>query len=273
MAMGIDAKTQLFGVFGNPVTHSLGPAMHNAAFDALGVNAVYLAFGLDEAKGAALAMRHLNMGGASVTIPHKTEVMAHLDEVDDTARKIGAVNTIVNRDGRLVGFNTDAEGAMRALETRGSIAGKKVALIGAGGAARAVGYGIVQRGGSLVIANRGEEKGQALARDLGAGFTALDDLDLAGVDILINATSVGMVPRTEAMPVSVEGLTSRTLVMDIVYNPLETALLAAARAKGCPTVDGTAMFVFQAVAQCELWTGQTAPVELMRRTVLEALGH
>ncbi|VFQ44955.1 shikimate dehydrogenase [Desulfoluna butyratoxydans] len=269
--MGIDAKTQLFGVFGNPVTHSLGPAMHNAAFRALGVNAVYLAFGLDEAKGAALAMRHLNMGGASVTIPHKTEVMAHLDEVNDTARKIGAVNTLVNRDGRLVGYNTDAEGAMRALETRGTIAGKKVALIGAGGAARAVGYGIVQRGGSLVIANRSEEKGRALARDLSAGFTSLDDLDLGGVDILINATSVGMVPRIDAMPVSVEGLTSRTLVMDIVYNPLETALLAAARAKGCPTVDGTAMFVFQAVAQCELWTGQTAPVELMRRTVLEAL--
>jgi len=270
--MDIDAKTRLFGVFGNPVTHSLGPAIHNAAFGAIGLNAVYLAFGLEEAKGATEAMRQLNMGGASVTIPHKTGVMAYLDEVDDTARKIGAVNTIVNRHGRLLGFNTDADGAMRALETQGSVAGKKVALIGAGGAARAIGYGILQRGGTLLIANRSEERGRALAEDLGAGFSSLSALNLGEVDILVNATSVGMVPRTEAVPIPLDGLTSRTLVMDIVYNPLTTALLAEARAKGCTTVDGMSMFVFQAVAQFELWTGREAPVDLMRRTVLDALG-
>ena len=269
--MSIDAKTRLFGVFGNPVTHSLSPAMHNAAFAAVGMNAVYLAFGLRDVSGAVLAMRSLGMGGASVTIPHKGDVMACLDEVDETARKIGAVNTIVNRAGKLIGFNSDVDGAMRALEEKTVIAGKKVAMIGAGGAARAIGYGICQKGGALVIANRSEGKGQALADDLGASFSPPHELDLAQVDILINATSVGMTPRVDEVPVLIEGLTSRTLVMDIVYNPLETALLSAARTRGCPTVDGTAMFLFQAVAQFEMWTGLKAPVALMRQTVLDAL--
>ncbi|WP_300673523.1 shikimate dehydrogenase [Desulfoluna sp.] len=271
--MAIDAKTRLFGVFGDPVAHSLSPAMHNAAFGACRLNAVYLAFGLKDAQGAVQAMRTLGMGGASVTIPHKTDVMAYLDEVDLTAREIGAVNTLVNREGKLIGFNSDVAGAMRALEEKGTIAGKKVLMIGAGGAARAIGYGIRQRGGSLLITNRSEDKGNALAEDLGAAFSPLSDVDLGTVDILINATSVGMVPRTDAVPLSLDGLTSRTLVMDIVYNPLETALLSAARAKGCVTVDGTAMFVYQAVSQFELWTGLEAPVDLMRRTVLEALGR
>jgi shikimate dehydrogenase len=271
--MVIDAKTRLFGVFGDPVTHSLSPAMHNAAFGAIGLNAVYLAFGLKDPQGAVQAMRSLNMGGASVTIPHKTDVMACLDEVDVTAREIGAVNTIVNRAGRLIGFNSDVDGAMRALEEKGAIAGKRVVMIGAGGAARAIGYGIRQRGGTLLIANRSADKGTARAGDLGAVYSPLGDHALAEVDILINATSVGMVPRTEAVPISLGGLTSRTLVMDIVYNPLETALLSAARSKGCATVDGTAMFVFQAVSQFEMWTGLEAPVALMRRTVLAALGN
>jgi len=269
--MAIDAKTRLYGVFGDPVTHSLSPALHNAAFGATGLNAVYLAFGLKGAKGAVDAVRHLNMGGASVTIPHKTDVMAHLDEVDETARAIGAVNTIVNKAGKLIGFNSDVDGAMRALEQKGEIAGKKVVMIGAGGAARAIGYGIKQKGGSLLIANRSADKGEALAKDLGASFCPLTGLDLGDVDILINATSVGMTPHVDDVPVPLDSLTSRTLVMDIVYNPLETALLSAARAAGCETVDGTAMFVFQAVAQFELWTGLEAPVDLMRRTVLDAL--
>jgi shikimate dehydrogenase len=271
MTMAIDAKTRLFGVFGDPVAHSLSPAMHNAAFGAMGMNAVYLAFGLKDAQGAVEAMRSLNMGGASVTIPHKSDVMAHLDEVDPVARAIGAVNTIVNRAGKLMGFNSDVDGAMRALEEKGEIVGKKVAMIGAGGAARAIGYGICQKGGTLLIANRSADKGKALAEDLGASFCPLADLGLGDVDILINATSVGMVPRIDEVPVPLDSLTARTLVMDIVYNPLETALLSAARTAGCTTVDGTAMFVFQAVAQFEMWTGLKAPVDLMRRTVLDAL--
>lgn len=270
--MAIDAKTALFGLFGNPVAHSMGPALHNAAFHAAGVNATYLAFGVSDVDGAVAAMRTLNMGGASVTIPHKSDVMAHLDEVDETARQIGAVNTIVNRSGRLLGFNSDVEGAMAALEEKGTIAGKRVVMIGSGGAARAIGYGICQRGGALLIANRSEERGQALARDLSATFCPLDGVDLGAVDILINATSVGMTPHIDAVPISLTGLTPRTLVMDIVYNPLETALLAAARSRGCDTVDGVAMFVFQAAAQFEMWTGRKAPVALMRHTVLAALG-
>lgn len=269
--MAIDAKTTLYGVFGNPVAHSLSPAMHNAAFGTAGLNAVYLAFGVTDAKGAVAAMRSLSMGGASVTIPHKSAVMDHLDGVDDTARAIGAVNTIVNREGTLLGYNSDVDGAMRALEEKGTIMGKKVAMIGAGGAARAIGYGVRQKGGTLVIANRSASKGEALAQELGAVFCPLPELDLSDVDILVNATSVGMVPNTGELPLSVSSLTARTLVMDIVYNPLATALLVAARAKGCPTVDGTAMFVYQAARQFELWTGLAAPAELMRRTVLGAL--
>ena len=267
----VDAKTRLYGVFGNPVGHSLSPAMHNAAFKERELNAVYLAFGLEDAGAAVASMRALNMGGASVTIPHKTDIMDHLDDVDAMAKRIGAVNTIVNRGGRLMGFNTDVTGAMRALEVKGGVTGKNVLMIGAGGAARAIGFGVVEAGGKLTIANRSAERGKALADELSADSLPLEGIDLEGYHVLINTTSVGMSPHVDAVPVALSGLSKETLVMDIVYNPLETALLAGARAVGCDTIDGTAMFVGQAVAQFELWTGLEAPDALMQSVVLKHL--
>jgi len=267
----IDAGTKLFALFGDPVGHSLSPLMHNRAFARVGYNGVYVAVRIADPVGAVAAMRALNMRGASVTIPHKLAVMEYLDEIAPEARQIGAVNTIVNDTGRLKGLNTDGAGAMDALRAQTAIQGRRVALVGAGGAARAIGYGILQEGGALTIYNRTQTNAEALAADLGAAWGALPDLARTAPDILINATSVGMHPQVEALPVNPDWLQPQMVVMDTVYNPLETRLLAAARARGCRTVTGEGMFIHQGALQFAAWTGQPAPLAEMRRVVLEAL--
>lgn len=267
----IDAKTQLFGVIGNPVAHSLSPVMHNAALAAMDYPAVYLAFQVNAAAGAAAAMRALNIKGMSVTIPHKVDIMPYLDDIDPLARAIGAVNTVINRNGRLLGTNTDCHGAMTALEEHTTLKNKPAALLGAGGAARAIGFGLLEAGARVTVFNRGIERGQALADSLGAPFYPLDQFGDHPADIVINTTSVGMTPNTAAMPVAAETLAAHMVVMDIVYNPLETALLRAARARGCTTIDGVAMFVHQGVRQLALWTDRQPPVAVMRQAVLNAL--
>ena len=267
----VDAGTRLYAVIGHPVAHSLSPLMHNAAFRSSGVNGVYVAFDVTDLPGAIAGLRALEMGGMSVTIPHKVAVMDLLDEVEPAARRIGAVNTIVNQAGRLVGLNSDAPGAMAALLEKGPLAGKRVAVVGAGGAARAVAHGIVQHGGRLTIINRSEANGRRLADELEAVFVPLNAFGADGIDVLINTTSVGMSPRTDRMPVAAECLRAGMTVMDIVYNPLTTRLLRAARAAGCTVVDGAAMFVHQGAIQFEHWTGRRAPVALMKQVVLEAL--
>jgi shikimate dehydrogenase len=267
----IDATTSLFGLIGNPVAHSLSPVMHNQAFAAIGCNAVYLAFKVTEPGAAIKGIKALNFKGVSVTLPHKVAVMEYLDEIDETAARIGAVNTIVNNQGRLIGYNTDAPGALEALRTRTTIQGKSVALIGAGGAARAIGFGLVAAGGRLTILNRSRTTGERLATDLQAEFLPLDEWAPNHYEVLINTTPVGMHPNTNATPVAKEDLSKDMVVMDIVYNPLKTRLLKEAEAKKCRTINGVAMFVFQGAHQFELWTGQKAPVEVMQAAVLEAL--
>jgi shikimate dehydrogenase len=267
----IDAHTQLYGVLGNPVGHSLSPAMHNAAFERVGFNGVYTAFEVSDLPAAIAAIRALNIRGCSVTIPHKVAVMALLDEIDPLARRIGAVNTIVNDGGRLTGLNSDSPGAMAALLEKTPVAHRHAAVIGAGGAARALAHGIVSHGGRLTIVNRSPEKGRRLARELDGDFCSPADFSGVGVDILINTTPVGMVPDIDRMPVGHAGLRPGMTVMDIVYNPLETRLLKAARDAGCTVVDGVAMFVHQGAIQFERWTGQKAPIQLMKKTVLAAL--
>ncbi len=269
----LNAKTALFGVVGDPISHSMSPIMHNAAFVATGFNGAYLAFGVKDVASAVTGMRALGIRGFSVTIPHKITVMKYLDQIDDMAAKIGAVNTIVNRDGRLCGYNTDCLGAIHALEEKTTIEGKKVLLLGAGGAARAIGYGIQDRGGLLTIANILEDEGRTLAGELGVRYHHLSEFHSLAYDILINSTPVGMSPDTESMPVRPEDVKPDRVVMDIIYNPLKTKLLLEAEKKGCRIVDGAAMFVYQGVAQFEMWTGRTAPVSLMRETVLKALGR
>lgn len=267
----IDADTSLFGLIGDPVTHSLSPVMHNHAFAATGRNAVYLAFRVTDPATAIKGIAALNFKGVSVTLPHKVAVMEHLDEIDETAAQIGAVNTIVNNQGRLIGYNTDCPGALEALRTQTSIKDKSVALIGAGGAARAIGFGLVSAGGRVTVLNRSRTNGQRLARDLPAEFLPLNEWQPNRYEILINTTPVGMHPETEATPIPKEGLLKDMVVMDIVYNPMETRFLKEAAARGCRTINGVAMFVFQGAHQFELWTGQKGPVDIMRQAVIEAL--
>lgn len=267
----IDTQTRLFALFGDPVAHSLSPRMHTRAFQEVGYNGVYVAIQVTDLAGAVRGLRAFNMGGASVTIPHKIAVMDFLDEISSEAQAIGAVNTIVNKNGRLIGFNTDSTGAVEALRTQTMISGHRVALVGAGGAARAIAYGIVRAGGHLTIYNRTAERAQALAVDLKADWGKLADLAADAPEILINATSLGMHPRADAMPVDPAWLSPDMVVMDTVYNPLETALLREARARGCRTVSGDGMFIHQGALQFEHWTGRPAPLEVMRQVVVEAL--
>ncbi len=262
---------RVYAVLGNPVAHSLSPVMHNRAFHAAGFPGVYVALKVTDIAEAIAGVRALGLFGASVTVPHKIAVMSHLDEIDRTARDIGAVNTVINRDGRLFGTNTDMEGATAALKEITTLAGRSLAVIGAGGAARAVGYGAARDGATVVVVNRSPERGQALARALECRYVSLADFSGAGIDILVNATPVGMVPRTDRLPVDPGILNPEMVVMDAVYNPMKTRLLEEAEKRGCRTVDGVSMFVNQGAGQFTLWTGMPAPLEVMRKAVAEAL--
>ena len=267
----VDSRTQLYCVMGDPVVHSLSPGMHNAAFRKTGVNGIYVAFHVTDLPASIAGIRALNIRGCSVTIPHKVAVMDLLDHVDPEAQRIGAVNTIVNEDGRLSGFNSDSPGAMAALLEKTPVACRHVAVIGAGGAARALAHGVKANGGRLTIVNRSDDKGRRLAGELNADFCPLADFSGVGIDILVNTTPVGMSPHIDHMPVTHACLRPGMTVMDIVYTPLETLLLHAARKSGCTVVDGVAMFVHQGAFQFERWTGKKAPVQLMKKTVLTAL--
>ena len=267
----IDSRTQLFGVIGNPVGHSLSPTMHNAALQAMAYPGVYLAFQVADVHGALAGVRALNISGLSVTIPHKVAVMEGLDEIDDLARHIGAVNTVVNRSGYLMGFNTDCFGAVAALKEKTGLQGRQVALLGAGGAARAIGFGLLAEGARVTVYNRSVTRGRQLAQALQVGFMPLERFGSGAAEIVINTTAVGMLPNRDVMPVPPETLQAGMLVMDIVYNPLDTKLLKAARSQGCTAIDGVSMFVLQGARQLKLWTGQPAPVEIMRQAVLKAL--
>ena len=269
--MNIDQQTDLYGVVGYPVGHSLSPTMQNAAFSSSGVNAVYLAFDTEDIDGCIKGMRALGLRGMSVTIPHKSAVIPMLDEVDGLAQKIGAVNTIVNHDGLLVGYNTDAMGALKALEEKMDLSGRTCLIVGAGGAARAIGFSLKERGIHLTIANRSTGRGQDLAGSLGCPFVPLKEMEVVQADLLIQTTPVGMFPLVEKCIIAPEALKKGMVVMDIVYNPLETKLLTMARDRGCLTIDGLSMFIHQGAEQFKLWTGLEAPLSAMTRAVKQAL--
>jgi shikimate dehydrogenase len=262
-----DAAPARFAVLGYPVGHSLSPVMHNAAFAATGFAGLYAAIPVREIGPAVAGLRALDFRGASITIPHKQAVMEWLDEVAEDARRIGAVNTVVNREGRLAGWNTDRAGAIAALREKTPLAGRQTAVLGAGGAARAVAFGIADEGGAVTIFNRGRKRGEALAAELGSEFHPLSDFKGDSFDILINTTPVGMLPAAGETPIPGERLRPGLVVMDIIYNPLRTRLLAEAAAAGCITIDGLEMFIRQGARQFELWTGMPAPVEVMRMAV------
>ena len=267
----IDAHTGLYAVFGDPVAHSLSPRMHNRAFRETGHNGVYVALRVEDIQAALDAVRSLSMCGVSITVPHKTTVIPFLDHVEATARTIGAVNTVVNRDGQLWGYNTDAPAAVRALKEMVALAGREVAILGAGGAARAVAFGLAAEKVPIVIVNRTRLRGMALAEQLGAVYTAVHDFRPSDDTILINTTPVGMWPHVNALPFPPERLRAGMVVMDIIYNPLLSRLLQEAAAIGCPILNGIPMFVYQGGLQFELWTERPAPLAAMRQVVEEAL--
>jgi shikimate dehydrogenase len=282
--MDIDAHTQLCGILGNPVEHSLSPAIHNAAFQKLGLNFVYLAFRVEDLEGAIHGIRALgNLRGFSVTIPHKVAILPYLDEIEPTARHIGSVNTIVVEGMKLTGYNTDAAGALRALVQGGvSLRGARVLMLGSGGAARAIAFALAQSGlglAGLTMLGVDEQERRRLAADLRAK-TALplvdgpiDDASLRHwipkSQVLLHCTPIGMHPKVDDTCVPQALLHPHLTVMDIVYNPLDTRLLREAKEAGCRTIRGLEMFLHQAVAQFELWTGRPAPADVMR-AVLES---
>jgi shikimate dehydrogenase len=277
--MTITAQTQLCGLLGNPVDHSLSPAIHNAAFEELGLNFAYLAFPVEDLENAMRGIRALgHIRGFSVTIPHKVSIMPLLDSVETTAKHIGSVNTIIKDRGILVGSNTDASGALQALRQGGvDLAGQRVVMLGSGGAARAIAFGLCMEGniGHLTLLGIDDQERSALATDIKAktGTSITDaqlnastlELALAKSHLLIHCTPIGMHPKIEHSCVPKELLHPGLTVMDIVYNPLNTQLLQDAQASGCRTIRGIEMFLHQAVGQFELWTGEAAPVDTMRK--------
>ncbi len=268
--MNITGKTVLVGIFGHPVEHTLSPAMHNAAFDRLGLNWSYLPFHvLPERLGEAVdSIRALGLRGVNVTVPHKEAVIRHLDRVDEEAARIGAVNTVVNEDGVLVGYNTDGKGFVRSLEEAGMMAGgKKIIVLGAGGAARAVCFSLLSAGASdLLIVNRTVERARRLADDVNAVRTAASAAgslgSTSGYDILINTTSLGLHDR-DPMPVEESLLSSGLFVCDLIYNPARTPLIAAAETRGSKAINGLGMLLWQGIFAFELWTGMMPPVDVM----------
>jgi shikimate dehydrogenase len=269
----IDAGTKVCCLIGNPVEHSLSPLIHNAGYEALGINFIYIPFMVNDIKQAIAGIRGLGIRGASITMPHKVSAIDYIDDIDEVAREIGAVNTIVNNDGRLAGFNTDCGAALKALEEVTTIHGKKVIIIGGGGAALAVATGLRRNGVELVILNRTVEKAEKLARLVNAeDFGGLEKLSaISETDILINTTPVGMWPKTDESIVPKELLHDRLTVFDVVYNPKETRLLTDAREKGCAVVYGYKMLLYQAAVQFQLFTGRQAPLQAMESALTEAL--
>lgn len=261
----------LYAVIGNPVSQSLSPVMHNSALAHAGLGGCYLSFRVENIAAAVDGIRSLGIRGASITIPHKVAVMEYLDEVDPMAADIGAVNTIFNKDGILHGYNSDCAGAVKALSEKTVIEGKDVAVVGAGGGARAIGFGLKQEGGIVTIINRTNSRGENLARDLGCRFSPLAELKTLPYQIVVNATPAGMTPDVNSMPLSPKLMDPEMVVMDMVYNPLQTRFLKEAQRIGCTIVDGVSMFVHQGAVQFELWNNTKAPVDVMRRVVLAEL--
>jgi 3-dehydroquinate dehydratase/shikimate dehydrogenase len=277
----ISRDTGVTGIIGRPVSGSASPAMHNAAFHALGLDYVYLPIEVDDlAEFFARFVRDegrtldWHLRGFSVTIPYKKAVIPLLDEVDEAARKIGAVNTVVISGGRLMGYNTDVDGAIAPLEKVCALEGESCAVIGAGGAARAVVFGLLERGARVSLFARDPVKARELAEAAGIAVFPVESLESSDARIVINTTPVGMRGHDEsASPVSRAALRGRLAAYDLVYNPLETIFLKDARAEGCQTISGLEMLVAQGAMQFELGTGRKAPRDLMRRAALERVGR
>ncbi len=269
----INSQTELYCIFGKTVSYSLSPVMHNAAFRATKRDAVYLAFQPDSIEHAVEAMRALKIRGASVTMPFKEEVLRYIDEVDTLAENIASVNTLVNRAGRIAGYNTDGHGALTALKNHiKSLNQSNVLILGNGGSARAIAFTLLMEDVNITIAGRDMNRVTPLLEHLKRhkrGIQSLLIKDISKdftrkIDIIINTTPVGMSPNTEQMPIGADLINSNHIIFDIVYSPPITSLLHAAQEKGCRIIRGIEMLLYQGVKQFEIWTGDKAPVKIMR---------
>jgi 3-dehydroquinate dehydratase/shikimate dehydrogenase len=267
----LDQATRIFGVAGNPIGHSLSPLMHNMAFKRESVNAVMLPLKTKSLDDLLTLVRELPLGGVAVTMPLKQEVLPHLANMDPLTAKIGACNTLrTGADGKIYGFNTDVAGVVRPLEKRMRLKGARIAVLGAGGAARAAVFGLVEQGAEVFVINRTHEKAVALARKAHAKSLKQDQLAKNKFDALINTTPCGMAGIKQAMPIK-ENELNASLVFDMVYNPLDTPLLKLAHSRGLAVISGMEMFVQQGARQFEIWTGKPAPEAEMMRVVELAL--
>lgn len=282
--MKVSGRTKLIGIFGDPVAQTLSPYMHNAAFESMGLDLVYAAFRVksEHLKDAVSSIRALEMPGVNITIPHKIKVMSLLDEVDKEALEIGAVNTVVNKNGKLVGHNTDGRGYLLSLrnETGFHPEGKHIVVVGAGGAARAIAFSLLShRPKTLIIANRTLSKAAELTGELAAKFKetevkvcGIEDIRLLkDADLLINTTSIGMAGKEAGAHPTLDEMKSSAVVSDIVYRPLDTPLIKAAVQKKLVVHKGLGMLIHQGALSFELWTGKTAPVDTMRFAAIQAM--
>ena len=282
--MEIDAKTKLCAVIGNPIGHSLSPAIHNAAFKATQLNYCYAAFEVSNVEQAIQGMRGLGIRGFSITIPHKVAAMPFADELDPVAESIGSINTLINNEGVLKGYNTDGIGALRALESAGvALEGAEATILGSGGAARAIAFTLAAKSDLTklnilgVVESEVKDLSKNVARQTSAKVVGelLNEESLetamAHTNILIHCTPVGMHPNVDDSIVPVDLMSSPLVVFDIVYNPMETKLLREAKQKRCRTINGAEMFINQAIVQFELFTGQNAPEAVMRKVVMSSL--
>jgi shikimate dehydrogenase len=281
----INGKTKVCAIIGDPIEHSLSPTIHNAAFQACGFDYVFVAFRVkrEELKEAVQGMRALNIAGCCVTIPHKVAVISYLDNVDPLAAAIGSVNTIVNNNGLLTGYNTDAPGFLEPIANKGiALEGKNVVMLGAGGAARAVSFMLVNAGVKLTILNRTVEKAADLAdrlkkslnKDVVPCEMSPENLErtVTSADILVNTTSIGMTPDVTKTPVPAGLLRKGLVVYDIIYNPGETRLLREAKGKGAVVLNGEEMLAWQGALAFEKWMGQKPPIDIMIKELRKALG-
>ena len=264
-------KFKVYGVIGNPVSKSMGYLIHNCAFREIDSSDIYVSFLVENEEKFFIAFKNF-FSGLSVTMPAKENIMSLLDQVDPTAQIIGAVNTVVQEGGKWVGYNTDCSGAIKALEVHTSLKDKNVLILGAGGTAKAIGYGVKQKGGKLTVTfNRNKNRGESLAEELGCDLVYCRDAGTRPIDILINCSPVGMSPNINETPFFARDFKEGMVVFDSVYNPLETRLLREAKEAGCTVIQGSELFINQAAQQFELFTNQSAPIEAMREVLMEKL--
>ncbi|MCJ7740469.1 shikimate dehydrogenase [Candidatus Microgenomates bacterium] len=267
--MKINGETKIIGFLGSTYKTSKMYTLYNRAFDKLGLNFVYIPFVVKNLKKAVEGIRNLGIAGVGVTIPFKIEIVKYLDELDDNAKRIGAVNVVINNNGKLTGSNTDGLGGIKALKEITDLRNKKVLLLGAGGAARALAFALKDEGAKLTIINRTVEEAENLAKAVGCRFCGLDKIskEISTADILINSTSVGMNPNDNQSLVEKTLLKPNLIIMDLVTHPKETKLIKEAREKGCRIVYGERMLLWQAVLKFKLFTGIEAPVEIMEESL------